>query len=855
MIFGRDGEISEVADLLDEWSLVTLVGPGGVGKTTLERAAAERAGRFDFVDLSSIGGPDLKEAIAGDLGYATFEDLARSSHGDRLVLVDNCEHVLDAAADFVDAFLADGHGRVLATSREPVGSRGERIYRLQPMSTDGHPSQAGLMLDHLMRARGLDSRFDMAELDALAAQLDGIPLALELAAARATTMSPKEIAVHLRDRLDLLSRRQVRGPKRHQSLDAAIAWSYDLLEESQRSALVHLAVFDGAFNLSCAGAAMDSDDTDALEVLQGLVERSLLTTTATAGQTWYRLYDTVRVFCRGLISEQDARSTVGRVVERATALAFELTFPQETEHRLETQESVAVLYPIWREAIEWCLEHEDEPDAALAMVAPLWWMEDIGHQLEIAGLIELVLQRWPTPMDEARATAIAVQSTLLRVSNRSEEAARKASSLLAERGGGHGVALALRTAGMSARADGRFEEAIELLLSGIEEASTIGFDALALELQMHVALAEARAGLLEEAVARLRLALAAGDVTGLTLPWLESMLSYLLLVSNPDEAWTVLEDLEAGHYGPLDPWSEGTVKEQIGSIHAMRGDVAQAARAYADALGTFYDYHILPGQILVVWGAAALMARTGAPDWERRLIATARDLFGSPAIGDFENDRYEAVAGHRMPDAEGTGVSLSRVRSQLERLAETDSPAATPLASQARFKRKGDTWLVALEGSEAHVRDSKGMTDLAKLLANPGTEIGALDLMGSTVTAGGTGQVLDTEARTQYRRRLRELNHDIEQAEAMGAGDEAERLRGEMEQIVAQLSSAYGLGGRARSTGDPAEKARSAVTWRIRSAIKRIGEQNELAGDHLSRFVSTGRFCVYDPPHPVDWQF
>ncbi|HEY2691509.1 MAG TPA: AAA family ATPase [Streptosporangiaceae bacterium] len=198
-------------------------------------------------------------------------------------------------------------------------------------------------------------------------------------------------------------------------------------------------------------------------------------------------------------------------------------------------------------------------------------------------------------------------------------------------------------------------------------------------------------------------------------------------------------------------------------------------------------------------------------------------------------------------------------------------PAAGPQepgdpAPGAVFRRDGDVWTLGYQGREVRLRDSKGLRDLAVLLARPGSAVAALDLATADSGArpqptepGGrhlpsdTGEVLDHQARQAYQRRLAELEEEASEADAFADAERSARVAAEREALVAALAEAYGLGGRPRRSGSPAERARTAVTARIKDAIRRVGEAHPKLGRHLSRSVRTGTFCSYEPEQPVRW--
>jgi plasmid stabilization system protein ParE len=166
---------------------------------------------------------------------------------------------------------------------------------------------------------------------------------------------------------------------------------------------------------------------------------------------------------------------------------------------------------------------------------------------------------------------------------------------------------------------------------------------------------------------------------------------------------------------------------------------------------------------------------------------------------------------------------------------------------------RGGYWEIDFAGRTAHAKASKGLADIAKLLAVPGREIHCLELMGAAVEQGSTGDVLDGEARRAYEHRIRDLQEDIDAAEADHDLARAERAQVELDTLIEHLAAALGLGGRSRSSGGSAERARSAVTQRIRTTIRRLAADHPELGRHLEASIITGTYCSYRPEHPVTW--
>ena len=314
---GRESEVAEVAAALRGHRLVTLTGVGGVGKTRLAtEIAAHLADEFAdgvwFFELAAVADPAaVPDAVAAVLGITqqpgktVSESVAAALEGRvRLLVFDNCEHLRDAAADLIEAILAQSATvRIVATSREGLGAADEQVWPVPSLDLSGGIDSAAVNL-FVERARSVAPRFSMATPDEAGAvveicrRLDGIPLAIELAASRMASMTASEV----RDRLDHRFRLLVgsrRGLARHQTLRHAVAWSYDHLDDAEKLLLERCSVFAGGFDLQSACAVAGFDDVDdyaILDLLDALVRKSLLIADRSSGRTRFSMLETIRQF-------------------------------------------------------------------------------------------------------------------------------------------------------------------------------------------------------------------------------------------------------------------------------------------------------------------------------------------------------------------------------------------------------------------------------------------------------------------------------------------------------------------------------------------------------------------------------
>ncbi|MEV3904919.1 LuxR family transcriptional regulator [Mycobacterium sp. NPDC050551] len=388
---GRVGAINQIAELLSVNRLVTLVGAGGVGKTRLAvQVAAAVAGRYPdgvwYVDLAPISDSALVPVTAARAlglpdqpGRSPMESMTWFIGTRRMMVVlDNCEHVLDACAALSVGVLGACPGlTLLATSREPIGVDGEQIWRVPSLSLADEAVE--LFTDRARRARPdfTVTAADEAAVTEICQRLDGMPLAIELAAARVRTLSLVEIVDTLYDRFRLLTGGSRTAVRRQQTLRASVDWSHALLTEPERVVFRRLAVFMGSFDLIAAEAVAGDTEVErhqVLDLLSLLVDKSLLVSEGARGPTRYRLLETVRQYSQEKLGESGEADAVRcRHRDHYTAMAARLDNPAHADDG-RTVEQIEREIDNLRAAFAWSREGADITLALqlASSLQPLW---------------------------------------------------------------------------------------------------------------------------------------------------------------------------------------------------------------------------------------------------------------------------------------------------------------------------------------------------------------------------------------------------------------------------------------------------------------------------------------------------
>jgi predicted ATPase/DNA-binding CsgD family transcriptional regulator len=616
---GRERELAEVGGLLGRTRLLTLTGAGGVGKTrlALEAARAASEGYSDgvwLVELASLTDPALvPRSVAAALALREQPDrpildiLLTALATRRLLLVlDNCEHLLDACAALADALLrACPDLRILTSSREPLGIAGETIWRVpslalpdpaRPPAPEEFARSDAVRLFTERAVAALPSFALTAEnaaaVAAICRRLDGIPLALELAAARVRALGVEQIADRLDDACRLLTVGNRAAPPRQRTLRATIDWSHAMLSEPERTLLRRLSVFAGGWTLAAAeavGAGEDIAAPDVLDLLARLVDKSLVQAEERDGEPRYRLLETVRQYAaerldeagEGPAARDQHRDYFLALVERA---APALLGPDQAAWL----DRIAVELDNLRAALAWCADHDPRGGLGLAIRLTYFWRTRCLFA-EGRGWLERLLARSPEPTERRAEALLAVAYLAIHLSDLDAARGALTAALALSRRLGQP---ALIGRSLQQLADiGYFRGDYGLARACLEEALSLlraatDWRNLAAALyrlgQLQVATGE-----YERAEASLAESLALQRAVG-NIEMTSMVLRGLILAAlgrgklGQAEAWAVEAETIAGRYG--NTAELGVVRQVAGRVAWWRGDLARAAQLYEAGL-------------------------------------------------------------------------------------------------------------------------------------------------------------------------------------------------------------------------------------------------------------------------------
>jgi predicted ATPase len=408
---GRESEVEEVKGALHEHRLVTLTGVGGVGKTRLaSEVASHLADEFPdgvwFFELAAVADPGaVPDAVAAVLGItqqpgkSVADSVAAALEGRvRLLVIDNCEHVLDAAADLIEAILAaSATTKIMATSREGLGIADEQLWPVPSLDVGAGVDSSAVAL-FVERAQHVSPRFTVVHAGEAAAvveicgRLDGIPLAIELAASRMASMTASEVRDRLDHRFQLLIGSR-RGLERHRTLHHAVVWSYELLDDAEKSLLAQCSVFSGGFDLQSACAVAGSDHPDdyaVLDLLDALVRKSLLVADRSAERTRFSMLETIRQFAEEQLVARGEASKIRAAHSRYFAgREADIMALWDSPRQRDAYDWFTIELANLRTAFRWAADHGDlDVAAAIATYAgllgvwvqtlePIAWAEEL----------------------------------------------------------------------------------------------------------------------------------------------------------------------------------------------------------------------------------------------------------------------------------------------------------------------------------------------------------------------------------------------------------------------------------------------------------------------------------------------
>jgi non-specific serine/threonine protein kinase len=685
---GRRREIAEIKRLVPASRLVTLTGVGGVGKTRLAmRAAGGLGAGFPdgawLVELAKVSEPALlASTVAEALGLRdqstrSPEDALIDYLGDRrlLLILDNCEHLLAACAELVGTLLrATGQVVVLATSREPLGVLGEQSWPVPPLSmpdlANVAPSRGGYVYGHEAlelfeeRARAVRPDFTLnAESRPMAFQLcqrlDGLPLAIELAAVRLRALSVEQIVARLEDRYRLLSTGNRGGPARHQTLRAAVDWSFDLCSEAEKAMWARLSVFAGGFDLEAAEAVCSGGEIPreaVFELVAGLIDKSVVVREGSGDHVRYRLLETIRAYGR----ERLASAGTGDAWRRRHR-DYYLALAQRSEDEWFGPDQVGWCARLLGEqsnfwaALDYCLTTRGESGTGLRLASALFfYWNGCGHLKDGRYWLDRALAAAPEPTPE-RTKALWVTGYVAMTQGDNEWAMRCFDECLA----------------LASEQDDRRARAFVQQFRGSAEQFKGNLDT-----------AES---LLSEAVTYHR---GAGLVNSLTVLATAQLGFVCCLTGKAGQAIELCAECRAVSEVHGEQWALSWAHWVLGLAHWTLGEYSAAAVALCESLNAKHALSDSLGMSANVELLAWVAMEDGDASRACRLFGASRTLWatiGSPLFGSAElleiHDRYEEQARQTLGEKafeEGHFAGQQMPAGEVPAFARGEAPAGRP---------------------------------------------------------------------------------------------------------------------------------------------------------------------------------
>lgn len=686
-VIGRDHDLEQVEALLGRHRLVTLVGPGGIGKTTLASELGRRTARsFDggvFVaELSGLDDvDDIVPSVSRQLGFESLEAARLRAAGlPTLVVLDNCESAVGQAATVARSLIdPTSEITVLATSRVPLHVAGERVVGVGGLDLPDldHPESVGEAAAALLfvdRASAVGATWTLTAptlvaIAQLVRRFDGLPLAIELAAARSRVLPPQELVRLLDQQLDLLARPGDEHD-RHRSLRSAIVGSYEPLPSDRQRFLRQLSVFDSPFDLTLAHRVAGSSpvEIDTIDAITDLVDASLIAVRPHAsGGVEYRLLDSIRAFARERLDEAgETLDAHDRYVDAMVAFADEIVAEALEAFTPEVLGRIREQFVHLSNTIAWCLDHDATADRAYRLFVPLYG--PTGGRVEVADLARRMEARWKEPAP-LRAEARAVMALAIFLSGTTDEAVELARQAIDDPDGSAlAKMIGYRVLGFVAAVEDRIDDAREALGRGVDLAEPVS-EAFARELRISQAglctndpVAHAAAiEVLEEASAA-----AMRRDEKVNVAWAAIALAFHH--GRLGDVASARREAEAGMRIAARtgfPWSRGSSHRSLATVLALDEGWAAAASHFRASLDVNISIGDVEGAAIALRAAAAAAWRCGDRELAEALWATVPPLRARSVIRlilfDVEEELVRELGPPRAVDLAGSLVEARRL--------------------------------------------------------------------------------------------------------------------------------------------------------------------------------------------------